>query len=374
MARTAGAEKKPPGDGRSLKNLARTAEKSREIRSEVIRPLRSSVTLATLTDRAPMTTRLDGLSFGLGVAGGALGGVVALNDFAKGVKDRDEQQIMSAAADAAVSAALLGALGVVGGAQTLATVGAVLMGARAVHRLRKNDRDNRLGGLSDLVTGGVCLSRALEAPLGLTAGLAVATAAVGMLRGLHHIARGHRRADPRLRIRGVSGMVACTGASLIATGLAPFPLNLAMFPGVGLLIGGLALPVLQRVPSWRPDVNVLVNQTSRMLYSTAVRSDHTINLVHDKLQPWVSPLAQKLDPLFEPDYPVFAPLNRAGEKACEFLMDWSRAGLDWLSHTPPARLADRVAGAIRDHLLPADTEASARSQAVAFSSFSWRPS
>ncbi|MBI3924777.1 MAG: hypothetical protein HY319_04490 [Armatimonadetes bacterium] len=321
----------------------------------MLRPLRSSVTLAGVAPPTPLPStqiQLDKMNLGLGVAGGALGGVVALNELAQGLRQRDEKRVMSAAADATVSAAILGALGLIGGARPLAGIGASLMGIRALQRLQKTDRPSQLGALSDLITGAICLTRVVQAPVAATVALALATTAVGVARGLHHIHSGRTEADPRLRVRGTSELIASVGASLVATGLAPFPANLGVIPGVGLLLGGVALPFLQRMPSMRGDINSLLDETERLLYPVAERSERVLDRVQARLEPVTGPLAQRIQEVFDPAHPVWGPINQAREKVTGQLMGWAQLGLDKLAETRIAELTDRAAGVIHEHLLP----------------------
>ncbi|MBM3465796.1 MAG: hypothetical protein FJX76_27200 [Armatimonadetes bacterium] len=329
MLRTMDAASTPP---RGLDNLKKAGATSKEIKDEVVDPLRRSVNLA-------------GTGTGLrelGIAGSALGGVYGIQSLLRGVVKADPGQVLGGTADIATSLGTFAALGVIGGAPVLTPVASTLLMLRGAHRGGTGqDHITRLNGLGDVLVGATLACSLASASPAVTVGLGVSLTATHLLRGLARLHSGHEKEDVRMRIKGTGEIIVSAGLLGIATGP-------ATAPGVLLVALGVSLPVLQRIPSLRPRVDAVVHQADRALYPAAKLANDTAEATARLVSPLTSRLAAAVDSVDRAATPVTAPVRAAWDGA----MLRAARGLESASDSRLLRLLDRGVGALQRGLLP----------------------
>jgi hypothetical protein len=347
--------KKKPGQGESVQELGKMAG---ELKKELVDPLRSSLTLS-----AAESVQLKGGSFqtrsqiesvasqslspglkeftrSLGVTGGALGGVAGLNEVVTGLRDGDAPKALSGAADVAASASALASLGMIGGAAVLGPASTVLIGMRGLQRSQKDDRASHLSATTDLLTAGMFCAKMLPVTAAVPIGLGLMATTVGLFRGLHSLKKGVETNDQRLRTQGTGETLTALGVTLVSTGV-------AVAPGIGLMLGGLALPLLQRTRPGRKVVNKAVDWTAQKLYPMSFHSEAFLDKAAPVLQP-VQAAYRKGKTLAEP---VTKPLKKLGEKAFQVAQEGTRWLMgSWVMNLveKPVSQVNKVLSALKD--------------------------
>ncbi len=344
------------------KNIQALSEMAGSLKKEVVDPLRSTLTLSggqsdslkgasgTLQTRGQiekaatetLSPSLKGVTRGLGMTGGALGGVSGLNQVVQGFRDGDAPKAFSGATDVAVSASAMATLGMIGGAAVFGPASVVFIGMRGLHKSQINDRGSHLSATTDLLTAATFCTRLLPTPAAVPFAFGVAATGLGFLKGLNSLKKGVETDDARQRIQG-------TGEALTALGVALVGSGLAVGPGVAVILGGLALPLLQRISTARPVVNAMVDWTAMKLYPLAVKTERAL----DHLSPVLTPIAKlaKRGRAFAAPFtePLTKPLVSLGKKA--FLL--GQKGARWASDTWVVNALEVQVGRLNKHLLPA---------------------
>lgn len=362
---------------RRLENLSKSGQASKEIRDELVRPLRTTVTLgpatlgpaeslermrsATPTARglessaeSTLPPGLRSVSRNLGLTGSILGGVAGLNEVVQGINSGDDKRLVAGATDMTVSASAMASMGVIGGGAALLPAGGILLGMRGLGNLENPDRGRRLSGLSDLVLSATMISRVLGGPVGVTLGLGITATSLGMVAGLNHLKQGQESGDARRKLRGLGSIMASAGVALVATGL-------GVVPGVGLALVGSTLPLLQRVKPLRKPINQAVEFGAKQLYPLAQGLDRGLNRLEEAGQPVTIKVKKGLSKAKEISAPVTEPLQQLGRTVRKPLQNMARSTLTWLASTSAMHYLDAVAGKVNGWLLPADENNSATS-------------
>lgn len=351
-----------------LKNLAQVAAGAKDVKSTIVTPLSTSVSVGgslanpdalravpgaikTQSDvegigTANLPSSLKEVTTGLGVAGGALGGVVGLHDVLNGVRSGDTDKVVSGAADVTTSAAALASLGVIAGGALLSPAGGVLLSMRGLHQLHEQDRSKKLSGAADLVTAATLLSKVSTlVSSGAVLGLGAVATGLSLVRGLDNIHRSHVEGKRPLLIKGTGDLLSSVGVTALASGL-------AVWPGLGLLLVGASLPLLHRFSALRRPVDRVVNTADRLASPLAGRMDRAWNRVDAVVTPMVNRAKAALQPLTRPFAPLVRTLGRWGNTIQTTVMGMARRGLDGVEGTRLAAGLDRVMGAVNRHLLP----------------------
>lgn len=342
------------GQAKNLQSLGKAAG---ELKKDVVDPLRSSLNLSgaesTSLKDAPLQTRgqiesaagknlspaLKGWTQGLGVTGGALGGVAGLNEVLTGLRDGDAPKTLAGATDVAVSASALASLGMIGGAAVLGPASTVLIGMRGLQRAQKDDRATNLAATSDLLTAGMFCAKMLPVAAAIPVGLGIAATAVGMFRGLNSLKKGVETQDPGLRAKGTGETLTALGVTLVASGV-------AIAPGIALMLGGVALPLLRRLKTTKQWVAPAIDKTAQALYPMSVRSEAVL----DKVSPHLKPVKKALNRGKELLEPVTRPLAKVGDMAFQLAQKGSR----WVMDSWVVRFTEEGVGQLNKVLLPTD--------------------
>lgn len=348
---------KTKADKDQLKNLQSLGKAAGELKTDVVDPLRSSLNLSgvesTSLKDVPRQTRgqiesaagknlspaLKGWTQGLGVTGGALGGVAGLNEMVSGFRDGDAPKTLAGATDVAVSASALASLGMIGGAAVLGPASTVLVGMRGLQRAQKDDRATNLAATSDLLTAGMFCAKMLPITAAVPVGLGIAATSVGLFRGLNSLKKGVETEDPGLRAKGTGETLTALGVTLVASGV-------AIAPGIALMLGGVALPLLRRLKTTKRWVAPAIDWTAQGLYPMSVRSEAVL----DKASPHLKPVKKALvrgKNLLEP---VTRPLAKVGNTAFHLAQKGSR----WAMNSWVVRATEEGVGHLNRVLLPTD--------------------
>lgn len=303
-----------PAPKERKKPLDQVAETSQELRSDVLVPLQSSVRLSGglavarpelqgVTHRSQVESTLGqqvspGLTRGLGITGGALGGVVGVHRVLDGVRKQDAPQVISGAAEMTTSATALASAGVIGGAAVLGPVGSVLLATRGLQALEEVDRDKRLAGAGDMVTASTLAARFLQAPLALSLGLGGLATGVAVLRGLSSL----EKPDLRSQTRGLGELTSALGLTLVATGL-------AVGPGVAVMLAGAALPLLRRT-GLRKYLDPAVRELALRTAPLAKRVRQSEERIDRALAPVTIPVKEAVKAVTQPLRPPLEKLSQ----------------------------------------------------------------
>lgn len=336
-------------------------EAAKELKKDVIDPLRSSLALTgvdavTLQSGSVQTAgqiqsaatqtlspAIKGWTHGLGVTGGALGGVSGLNDVVSGLRDGDAPKTFSGATDVAVSASALATLGMIGGAAVLGPASTLLIGMRGIHNSQKDGRAAHLSAATDLLTAGMFCAKMLPVTAALPIALGLTATTVGLLKGLHSVKKGVEIDDAGLRARGTGETLTALGVALIGTGV-------AVAPGIGLMLGGLAVPLLQRLPWSKSLVSKAVDWTAQKLYPTSVWTEAGL----DKVSPLLDPVQKVVDKGKKVMEPVTKPIKLLGKKAFHL----AQKGVRWAMGSWVVSAVDDGVGKINKVLMPAQPDSS----------------
>lgn len=343
------------------KNLQSLSKAAGELKRDVVDPLRSTLNLSgaeTVSFKeAPLQTRgqiesaagknlspaLKGWTQGLGVTGGALGGVAGLNEMVHGLRDGDAPKTLAGAADVAVSASALATLGMIGGAAVLGPASAALVGLRGLQRAQKDDRSTNLAATSDLLTAGMFCAKMLPVVAAVPVGLGIAATTVGLFRGLNSLKKGVESQDAGLRAKGTGETLTALGVTMVASGV-------AVAPGIALMLGGVALPLLQRLKTTKRWVAPAVDWAAQKLYPMSVRSEAVL----DTVSPHLKPVKNALGRGKELAAPITRPLSRIGDKAFQL----AQKGVRWAMDSWVVRATEDGVGQLNKVLLPTDQPAS----------------
>lgn len=352
--RIAGKAKLEKSKGDS-KNMQVLSEAAGELKSDVIDPLRSSLSLtgadavdlkaATVHTRGQiesaarqtLTPSVQGWTHGLGVTGGALGGMAGLSDVVTGLKEGDAPKTFSGATDVAVSASALATLGMIGGAAVLGPASTLLVGMRGLQGAQKDGRSAHLSAATDLLTAGMFCAKMLPVTAALPVVLGISATAVGLFKGLHSVKDGMEKNDVKLKAKGVGETLTALGVALVSTGV-------AMGPGIGLMLGGVALPLLRRFKMTRGLVDKAVNWTAQKLYPLSVRSEAVL----DRAAPILDPVQKVVAKEKKVAEPVTRPVKAMGKKAFHI----AQKAVRWVSGSWVVGKVDETIGHLNKVLLP----------------------
>jgi hypothetical protein len=334
-----------------LKHLRKAIENSEVLRDEIFNPLESTVQVAgaglispaamreaavslqsPVSAGAPVATGWQGTLTGLGVATGMLGGIVGVTQMVIGAKEQKPSMLLSGAAEITVSAASLGSL--IPGAGVLAPIGAALMGLRGAYDSTAPSRAKQMGGVQDFAASAAVLSNSLGAPL-IAMGLGATTSAVGVLAGLHDIRKAHESHDAARTAHGLSTMATALGVGLIASGV-------GLLPGMALVLGGLAEPMLRHFKKLQPIVDRVNAPLEKLLYPVARVTDKALDKVGEVVIPLLKPLksvAHELD-----HSALMAPVHQAIEHSEAGLASWTNKQFDGAGKMPVMMSVDRMLG------------------------------
>ena len=353
------------------KNLQTLSKAAGELKKDVVDPLRSSLNLSAVESTALKDVRLQtrsqiesaagknlspalkGWTQGLGVTGGALGGVAGLNEMVDGLRDGDAPKTLSGATDVAVSASALATLGMIGGAAVLGPASTVLIGMRGLQRAQKDDRGTNLAATSDLLTAGMFGAKLLPVGAAVPVGLGIAATAVGLFRGLNSLKKGVETQDSSLRARGTGETLTALGVTLVASGV-------AIAPGIALMLGGVALPLLQRLKTTKRFVAPVVDRVAQGLYPMSIRSEAILDKVSPHLKPVKASLARGKEIL----QPVARPLSKVGD----FAFQLAQKGARWVTESWVVRATEEGAGQLNKMLLSSDETPEQPEQSLLFES------
>ena len=280
-------------------------KEAKKLKDEVVEPLKKTIEVAGVTVVDPqawktavgsvdavdhvasahLTSGLRSVTTGLGAAGGALGGVVGVAQIVEGARQGKPKLMLSGATEVTMATATFAAMGLVPGGAALAPVGASLLGLRAIQDVHSSKGGERLDGWRDLVTSASVSAALLHAPTALVASLGVTALGFNALRGLSRIKHGQDENDPFRSAQGHGAFLSAAGVGLITTGL-------GVAPGVGLLVAGVALPLLQRWKKTRPAVDKFTAWASPKLYPLAARAEKVEEAVQKRVQPVLEPAFQ----------------------------------------------------------------------------------
>lgn len=290
---------KPP-----LQSVLREKE-AKKLKDEVVEPLKKTIEVAGVTVVDPqawrgavgrvdavdhvatghLTSGLRTVTTGLGAAGGALGGVVGMAQMVEGARQGKPKLILSGATEVTLATATFAAMGLVPGGAALAPVGASLLGLRAIQDVHSSKGGERLDGWRDLVTSASVSAALLHAPTAVVASLGVTALGFNALRGLSRIKQGQDEKDSFRSSQGHGALLSAAGVGLITTGL-------GVAPGVGLLVAGVALPLLQRWEKTRPAVDKFTAWASPKLYPLAARAEKVEESLQERVKPVLEPAFQ----------------------------------------------------------------------------------
>ncbi|MFN8610968.1 MAG: hypothetical protein U0931_25730 [Vulcanimicrobiota bacterium] len=297
-------ESRSPGK-RPLKEqpLGLGEKQAKELKDEVVEPLKKTIEVAGVTVVDPkawqsavgsvdgvdhvatthLTNGLRTVTTGLGAAGGALGGVVGVAQIVEGARQGKPKLMLSGATEVTMATATFAALGLVPGGAALAPVGASLLGLRALQDVQSSKGGERLDGWRDLVTSASVSAALLHAPTGLVVGLGLGALGFNALRGLSRIKQGQEEKNPFRSAQGHGALLSAMGVGLITSGL-------GVAPGVGLLVAGVALPLLQRWQKTRAAVDKFTARATPYVYPLAVRADRAEEAVQKRVKPVLQPV------------------------------------------------------------------------------------
>lgn len=343
------------------RNMQALGEAAGELKSDVVDPLRSSLTLTGVdavdlkvtsghtrgqiesAARQTLSPTVQGWTHGLGVTGGALGGVAGLSDVVTGLKEGDAPKTFSGATDVAVSASALASLGLIGGAAVLGPASTVLIGMRGLQNTQKDGRAAHLSAATDLLTAGMFCAKLLPVTAALPMALGFGATAVGLVKGLHSLKEGVEKNDVKLRAKGTGETLTAMGVALVSTGV-------AMGPGIALMLGGVALPLLQRLKFARKYVDKAVNWTAQKLYPMSLRSEAML----DRVAPLTEPAQKVVEKGKTIVAPVTQPLKELGRKAFHL----AQKGVRWATGSWVATKLDEGVGHLNKVLLPEERASS----------------
>lgn len=280
-------------------------KEAKKLKDEVVEPLKKTIEVAGVTVVDPqawktavgsvdgvdhvasghLTSGLRGVTTGLGAAGGALGGVVGVAQIVEGARQGKPKLMLSGATEVTLATATFAAMGLVPGGTALAPVGASLLGLRAIQDVHSSKGGERLDGWRDLVTSASVSAALLHAPTAVVASLGVTALGFNALRGLSRIKQGKDEKDSFRSAQGHGAFLSAAGVGLITTGL-------GVAPGVGLLVAGVALPLLQRWKRTQPAVDKFTAWASPKLYPLAARAEKVEEEVQKRVQPMLEPAFQ----------------------------------------------------------------------------------
>jgi hypothetical protein len=286
--------------------------------------------------------------FGLGIAGGAVGGFSGVSQMLWGVKKGDPRGVMNGAANVTVAASTLAALGVVGGAALMAPLGTVLLASRGLHSLNAQKRADRLNGYGDLATAGAIASKVMHGPLGLTFGFGFAAIGIDLCKGLNDLKNAREKHDPTLRIRGTGGVLSSIGVGMVAAGV-------GLAPGLGLILVGVTLPLLERVPVLRPAIDRTAQAADWLLYPVAHGTDRAAHYAMRRLDPLLKPLGRAMRSVRQTLPPLTSPIEKRVGQAVHGTLGVAQKGLHWIESRRWFQRLDTAVQRLNERLLPAPT-------------------
>lgn len=278
-------------------------KEARKLKDELVEPLKKTIEVAGVTVVHPeawrgavgsleavdevakgshLTSGLRSVTTGLGAAGGALGGVVGVAQMVEGARQGKPKLMLSGATEVTLATATFAAMGLVPGGAALAPVGASLLGLRAIQDVHSAKGGARLDGWRDLVTSASVSAALLHAPTALVASLGLTALGFNALRGLSRIKQGQDEGDPFRAAKGHGALLSAAGVGLITSGL-------GVAPGVGMLVAGVALPLLQRWKRTQPAVDRFGAWASPKLYPLAARAEKAEEAVQKRVKPFLEP-------------------------------------------------------------------------------------
>ena len=279
-------------------------KEAKALRDELVEPLKKTIEVAGVTVVNPqawrgavgldgvdhvtsgqLTSSLRNVTTSLGAAGGALGGVVGMAQIVEGARQGKPKMMLSGATEVTLATATFAAMGLVPGGASLVPVGASLLGMRALQDMNSAKGGERLDGWRDLVTSASVSAALLHAPTAVVAGLGLTALGFNTLRGLSRIKQGKEENDAFRSAQGYGALLSAAGVGLIASGL-------GLAPGVGLLMAGVAMPLLQRWKKTQPTVDKLTTWATPHLYPLAEKAEK----VEERVQKVVKPV---LEPAFQ---------------------------------------------------------------------------
>ncbi|MBX3167376.1 MAG: hypothetical protein KF760_08185 [Candidatus Eremiobacteraeota bacterium] len=280
-------------------------KEAKKLKDDVVEPLKKTIEVAGVTVVRPeawrgavgsikavdqvashhLTTGLRNVTAGLGAAGGALGGVVGVAQIVEGARQGKPKLMLSGATEVTLATATFAAMGLVSGGAALAPVGAGLLGLRGVQQVHSSTGAARLEGWRDLITSASVSAALLHAPTAVVASLGVTALGFNAIRGLSRIKQGQDEQDPFRAAKGHGALLSAAGVGLITTGL-------GVAPGVGLLVAGAALPLLQRWKRTQSAVDKFTAWASPKLYPMAARAEKAEEAVQKRVKPLIEPALQ----------------------------------------------------------------------------------
>lgn len=280
-------------------------KKARALKDNVVEPLKKTVEVTGVTVVHPeawrgavgnleavddvaksnLTHGLRSVTNGLGAAGGALGGVVGMAQIVEGARQGKPKLILSGATEVTLATATFAAMGLVPGGAALAPVGASLLGLRAIQDVHSSKGGARLDGWRDLVTSASVSAALLHAPAAVVATLGLTALGFNVLRGLSRIKQGEDEKDSFRAAKGHGALLSAAGVGLITTGL-------GVAPGVGMLVAGVALPLLQRWERTQGTVDKFTAWASPKLYPLAAQAEKAEEAVQKRVKPFLEPGVQ----------------------------------------------------------------------------------
>ncbi|MBS2035150.1 hypothetical protein JST97_09175 [bacterium] len=304
-------------------------KEAKELKDDVVEPLKKTIEVAGVTVVDPkawqsavgsvdgvdhvstthLTSGLRSVTTGLGAAGGALGGVVGVAQLVEGARQGKPRLMLSGATEVTMATATFAAMGLVPGGAALAPVGASLLGLRALQDVQSAKGGERLDGWRDLVTSASVSAALLHAPTGVVMGLGLGALGFNALRGLSRIQQGQEEKNPFRSAQGHGALLSAMGVGLISSGL-------GVAPGVGLLVAGVALPLLQRWKKTQPAVDRFTNWATPHLYPLALKADRAEEAVQKRLKPLLEPVVGYSSKLWKskPMQPVRIGTRWAGQQ------------------------------------------------------------
>lgn len=304
-------------------------KEAKELKDDVVEPLKKTIEVAGVTVVDPkawqgavgsvdgvdhvstthLTSSLRGVTTGLGAAGGALGGVVGVAQLVEGARQGKPKLMLSGATEVTMATATFAAMGLVPGGAALAPVGASLLGLRALQDVQSSKGGERLDGWRDLVTSASVSAALLHAPSGVVMGLGLGALGFNALRGLSRIKQGQEEQNPFRSAQGHGALISALGVGLVTSGL-------GVAPGVGLLVTGAVLPLLQRWKKTQPAVDRFTHWATPHLYPLAVKADRAEEAVQKKLKPLLEPMVGYSSKLWKskPMQPVRIGTRWAGQQ------------------------------------------------------------
>lgn len=316
--------------------------------ADLTQAIASSTPLEAVTPTS-LPHEIKDLANGLGVTGSAVGSVAGIAQVVQGLRAGDSKSVVAGAAEVTAAAASLAMAGVIGGAPVLAPASGMLLGMRAMNRLKTKDREARLNGAADLVSAAAVVTRlSSQTPLAASVSLGGLAAVLGGLRGLESVHQAHAQNKRALLVRGVGELITTAGVVGLTAGI-------GLVPGLGLIMGGALLPQLRRLQPMRRAIDAAVDTADRALYPAARVADRAWKNMYATISPAVRRVERRLRRASRPFQPLLQTLRTAKGYARETFMGVAGQGVEKLSGTRFARGLDRMSGAVGRLMVP-DTD------------------